>query len=138
MIGRKISELKVGDFHTYEKLITEKEVSMFGEITGDMNPAHFDEEYASKTMFKKRIAHGMLCGSLFSTIIGTELPGYGTIYLKQDLKFTAPVYFGDLLTAKVTVKELNVEKNRAVLTTETINQDGKVVITGEALVMPPR
>lgn len=138
MIGKKITELKVGDFKTYEKVITERDVELFGEITGDMNPAHFDEEYASKTMFKKRIAHGMLCGSLFSTIIGTELPGNGTIYMKQDLKFTAPVYFGDTLTAKVEVVELNVEKNRAVLLTETTNQDGKVVITGQAMVMPPR
>lgn len=138
MIGKKINELQVGDFKEYVKVITERDVELFGEITGDMNPAHFDEEYASKTMFKKRIAHGMLCGSLFSTIIGTELPGNGTIYMKQDLKFTAPVYFGDTLTARVEVKELNVEKNRAILLTETTNQDGKVVITGEALVMPPR
>jgi len=138
MIGKKITELSVGDFKEYVKVITERDVELFGEVTGDMNPAHFDEEYASKTMFKKRIAHGMLCGSLFSTVIGTELPGYGTIYMKQDLKFTAPVYFGDTLTARVEVVEINQEKNRVVLLTETKNQDDKVVITGQALVMPPR
>ncbi len=138
MIGKKINEINVGDFKEFTKTVTEKEVEMFGEITGDMNPAHFNEEYAAGTIFKKRIAHGMLCGSLFSTLLGTELPGYGTIYMKQELKFLAPVYLGDTLTARVTVQEKNEEKNRLVMLTETVNQDGKTVITGEAMVMPPR
>lgn len=138
MIGKKITELKIDDSFSIDKTITERDVELFGEITGDMNPAHFDSEYAAGTIFKKRIAHGMLCGSLFSTIIGTELPGNGTIYMKQDLMFRAPVYFGDVLTATVTVKELNNEKNRVTLDTTTTNQNGVVVITGSALVMPPR
>ncbi|XMB86194.1 MaoC family dehydratase [Mycoplasmatota bacterium WC44] len=138
MIGKKINELNIGDYETFTKKITEKEVELFGEVSGDMNPVHFDSEYASTTIFKKRIAHGMLCASLFSTIIGTKLPGYGTIYLSQDVKWLAPVYLGDELVAKVTVVEKNEEKNRVVLETTTTNQEGKVVITGKALVMPPR
>ena len=138
MIGKKISELSIGDTSELVKVITEKDVAMFGEITGDMNPAHFDAEYAAKTIFKKRIAHGMLCGSLFSTIVGTVLPGRGSIYLKQDLKFVAPVYLNDTLTAKITVSEIIAEKNRAIFDTTTTNQNGVVVITGTALIMPPR
>ncbi|XMB68043.1 MaoC family dehydratase [Mycoplasmatota bacterium zrk1] len=137
MIGKRISELSVGDFETFKKKITEKEVELFGEVSGDMNPAHFDSEYASKTIFKKRIAHGMLCASLFSTILGTKLPGYGTIYLSQEVRFLAPVYLGDELTAKVIVKEI-LEKNRVKMETITTNQDGVVVIEGNALVMPPK
>ncbi|QVK21083.1 MaoC family dehydratase [Mycoplasmatota bacterium] len=137
MIGKRISEINVGDFETFKKKITEKEVELFGEVSGDMNPAHFDSEYASKTIFKKRIAHGMLCASLFSTILGTKLPGYGTIYLSQEVRFLAPVYLGDELTAKVIVKEI-LEKNRVKMETITTNQDGVVVIEGNALVMPPK
>ena len=138
MLGKKISEISIGDSSELVKVITEKDVAMFGEITGDMNPAHFDAEYAAKTIFKKRIAHGMLCGSLFSTIVGTVLPGRGSIYLKQDLKFLAPVYLNDTLTAKVTVTEIIEAKNRVIFDTTTTNQDGIVVITGSALIMPPR
>ncbi len=138
MIGKKISEISIGDSSELVKVITEKDVAMFGEITGDMNPAHFDAEYAAKTIFKKRIAHGMLCGSLFSTIVGTVLPGRGSIYLKQDLKFLAPVYLNDTLTAKVTVTEIITDKNRVIFDTTTTNQDGVVVIKGSALIMPPR
>jgi len=138
MIGKRIDEIKLGDFEIYVKKITEKEVELFGEVSGDMNPAHFDSEYAAGTIFKKRIAHGMLCASLFSTILGTKLPGYGTIYLSQDIKFMAPVFLDDELTAKATVIEIIQEKNRLILETITTNQDGVVVIKGQAVVMPPK
>jgi len=137
MIGKKYDEINVGDFEVFKKVITEKDVELFGEVSGDMNPAHFDEEYAKNTIFKRRIAHGMLCASLFSTILGTKLPGYGTIYLSQEVKFLAPVYFGDTLEAKVIAKE-KMEKNRILFETVTTNQEGVEVIKGTALVMPPR
>jgi len=137
VIGKKINELSVGDSDSFTKTITDSDVRAFGEVSGDMNPAHFDNEYASKTIFKKRIAHGMLCASLFSTILGTKLPWYGTIYLSQEVKFLAPVYLNDKLTATATVKEI-LEKNRVIMETITVNQDGVIVIKGSAVVMPPR
>ena len=111
---------------------------MFAGVSGDLNPAHTDEVAASKTMFKGRIAHGMLSAGFISAAIGMHLPGPGTIYVGQTLNFTAPVHIGDTVTATVTVKEVNVEKNRAILETVCTNQDGKVVIKGEAKVMPPK
>jgi len=134
--GKTIHQMTVGQVESLSKTITEKDVETFGEITGDYNPAHFDEDYASTTMFKKRIAHGMLVGSLFSPILGMKLPGPGAIYVKQSLTFTKPVYFGDEITAQVKVVELNTEKNRVVLDCEARNQDGDVVILGQALMMP--
>lgn len=133
-----IDDLKVGDFSELKKVFTEKEVLTFAEITSDKNPAHINKEYASKTMFKKQIVHGMYVGSLFSAIFGVQLPGLGSIYIKQSLKFTKPVYFGDEITAKVTVKELKYDKNRVVFDCIAENQDNEVVIIGEAEIMPPK
>lgn len=133
-----INEMKIGDNAAVSKTVTETDVYLFAGISGDLNPAHTDEIAASKTMFKTRIAHGMLGASFISAAIGMQLPGPGTIYVGQDLKFTAPVHIGDTVTARVTVSELNVEKNRAVLETVVTNQDGTVVIKGQATVMPPR
>lgn len=134
--GKTIHELKIGESASITKTIKEKDVETFGHITGDYNPAHFDEDYAAKTMFKKRIAHGMLIGSLFSPILGLKLPGPGVIYVSQALKFTRPVYFDDVITATVTVSEINLEKNRVTLTCEARNQEQQVVVKGEAEMMP--
>ncbi len=138
MIGKSINELKIGDKASHKKVITEKDIEMFGEITGDYNPAHFDEEYASKTIFKKRIAHGMLIGSLCSKLLGTDLPGAGSIYISQTLSFRRPVYFGDEINAIVTIKEINIEKNRVKFDCIAYNQRDEKVIIGEAELMPPK
>jgi acyl dehydratase len=134
--GKTIHQMTIGEEATIEKTITEKDVVTFGHITQDFNPAHFDEEYAATTMFKKRIAHGMLVGSLFSPILGMTLPGPGAIYVHQSLKFTKPVYFGDTITAKVRVSNLDKDKNRASFSCEATNQKGETVIVGEAIMMP--
>ena len=133
-----INEMKVGDTASFSKTVTETDVYMFAGISGDLNPAHINEVASSKTMFKTRIAHGMLGASFISAAIGMQLPGPGTIYMSQDLKFTAPVLIGDTVTATITVSELNVEKNRAVLETVLTKQDGTVAIKGQATVMCPK
>lgn len=133
-----IEELKLGDSREIKKVFNEKEVLTFAEITTDKNPAHVDKEYASKTMFKKQIAHGMFVGSMFSAIFGVQMPGLGSIYTKQSLKFTRPVYFGDEITAKVTIKELKMDRNRVIFDCVATNQNGETVILGEAEIMPPK
>ena len=130
-------DLAVDMSATVSKTVTEADVVLFSGVSGDTNPVHLDEEYASETMFKGRIAHGMLTASFISTAIGTKLPGNGAIYLKQNLSFRAPVRIGETARATVTVKELQGEKNRALLTT-TVSVGDKVVIDGDALIMVPR
>ena len=138
MIGLTIEQIEIGQSASFSKTISESDVYLFAGITGDSNPAHINEEYAKNTMFKKRIAHGMLGASLISTIFGTQLPGPGSIYIKQDVKFLAPVYFGDTLTAICTVKEKITEKNRIIFDCKILNQNDKEVIIGEAIIMPPK
>jgi len=133
-----IDEIKIGDKAETKKIFTEADVLDFAKISTDFNPAHVDKKYAEKTMFKKQIVHGMLVGSLFSSLFGVELPGLGSIYTKQSLKFTKPVYFGDEITATVIVKELIIERNRVVFDCIAKNQDDEVVIIGEAEIMPPK
>lgn len=133
-----MQELKVGQSDSFSKTITETDVYLFAGITGDLNPAHVDEEYAQNTRFGKRIAHGMLSAGLISNVLGTKLPGPGTIYLSQQVDFKAPIYFGDTVTAVVEVEELIPEKNRAILHTYCRNQEGVVVVEGKATVMPPK
>ena len=137
-MGKTINELKIGDKSYIEKTISETDVYLFAGITGDLNPAHINQIESEKTMFKGRIAHGILVSGLISAVLGMQLPGPGTIYLGQELKFMAPVKIGDTVRAEVEVVELITEKNRVKLRTNCINQDGKIVISGEALVMPPR
>ncbi len=132
-----IKEMKIGDNASFSKTVSEADVYMFAGISGDLNPAHINQQVSEKTQFKGRIAHGMLSAGFISAVLGTLLPGPGTIYLGQELKFTAPVRFGDTITATCTVAELNEEKNIAKLETVCVNQDGKVVIKGMATVMPP-
>lgn len=129
------ADINVGDTAEFSKTITEKEVYSFAEVSGDFNPVHVDPEFASKSMFGKQIAHGVLSGSLISTVLGTKLPGQDTIYLGQNFKFLAPVFFGDTLTAKVEVAEKKDEKHIIKLRTFVMNQDGKIVVDGEAVVM---
>jgi 3-hydroxybutyryl-CoA dehydratase len=136
--GKSIDELKVGDSAQFSKTITEKDINDFAKVTGDFNPVHLDQGYAEKTIFKGRIAHGLLSVGLLSSILGNILPGYGTIYLSHDVKFLAPVKIGDTITARVEVIELVQEKNRAKFKTICMNQDGKEVVDGIAWAMPPK
>lgn len=138
MRGKTIKEINLGDKSSYSRTVSEADVVLFGGVSGDLNPAHFNEEYSKETMFKGRIAHGMLSASYISTVLGMQLPGPGTIYLSQELKFTAPVKFGDTITATAEVIERIEEKNRITLETICINQRGEVVVKGKAVVMPPR
>ncbi|MTK12185.1 MAG: MaoC family dehydratase [Clostridiaceae bacterium] len=138
MQGLTIDQIKVGDKVSIEKTISETDVYLFAGITGDLNPAHVNQVASEKTMFKSRIAHGVLVSGFISACLGMHLPGPGTIYMGQQLKFTAPVYIGDTIKAEVEVIEMNVEKNRVKLRTACTNQNGKVVVDGEALVMPPK
>lgn len=138
MIGKTIKEINVGDKSSYSRTVSEADVILFGGVSGDLNPAHFNEEYSKETMFKGRIAHGMLSASYISTVLGMQLPGPGTIYLSQELKFTSPVKFGDTITATAEVVERIEEKNRITLETICVNQRGEVVVKGKAVVMPPR
>ena len=135
-LGKSINELKLGDAAQFSKTISESDVYLYAGITGDFNPAHVDEEYARNTFFKGRIVHGMLTGGFISTVIASQLPGPGTIYISQQLKFLAPVRIGDTLTARVEVVEIIPEKNRVRLKTTCAIQDGTVVLEGEAVVSP--
>ncbi len=132
----RIEELSVGQKAEKEFIIREEDGRSFAELSRDLNPIHLDESYAKETRFEKRIAHGMLLGSYISAVIGTELPGVGAIYMKQELSFLRPVYYGDRIRVEVCVKELLTEKKRAVLSTNCYNQKGEQVIAGSALVKP--
>ncbi len=132
-----IDHLSVGQAASQSKTISESDVYLFAGITGDFNPAHMNEQFAKTTPFKGRIAHGMLVASLISTVLGTELPGKGTIYMGQELKFVSPVHFGDTITATVEVKRIDRDRKRVIFNTTCVNQDDKVVVEGEATVKPP-
>jgi len=136
MAGLFFEDLSVGQSASMGKTITEADILMFAAVSGDTNPVHLNAEYAAGTMFKQRIAHGMLSAGLISAVLGTQLPGPGTIYLGQTLKFRAPVKIGDTVTATVTVASLDAEKKRATLAT-VCTVGGKPVIEGEASVMVP-
>ena len=138
MIGKTIDQLHIGDRAVISKTIAESDIYLYAGITGDFNPAHVNEEYAKGTFFKTRIAHGMLSAGFISAVIGTRLPGPGTVYLRQTLDFLAPVRIGDTVTATVEVVEKMEEKKRVRLKTTCVNQEGKKVLDGEALVSPPR
>lgn len=138
MIGRTMEAIKVGDTAEFSKTVSEADVYMYAGVTGDLNPAHVNETYARGTFFKTRIAHGMLAGGFISAVLGTKLPGPGTIYIRQELNFKAPVRIGDTITAKIEVMEKVAEKNRLKMKTICTNQDGTVVVDGEAIVMPPK
>ncbi len=133
-----IETMKIGDERRYKRTITTEDIRLFGQVTEDMNPAHFDAAYAAKTPFKKPIVHGMLVGALFSRIFGLEYPGEGTIYCGQTLKFRKPVYPDTELEVRVRLIDLNIERNRVTFLTEVYDHAGDCVLTGEATLMPPR
>jgi 3-hydroxybutyryl-CoA dehydratase len=131
-----IDELQPGMSESFVKTVTERDVQLFGEVSGDMNPVHFDEDYASKTIFKGRIAHGVLSLAYISTVLGMKMPGPGTIFLSSTARFRAPVRIGDTVTTLCTVRDIVKEKRR--VTFECVCKVGDtVVVEGEAVVMPP-
>ena len=136
MSGKTIDQINLGDSAQFTKTISESDIYLYAGISGDTNPAHLDETYASGTFFKTRIAHGMLSAGLISAVLGTKLPGPGGIYLRQELSFEAPVRIGDTITATVKVIDKNVEKNRLTLETVCENQEGLCVISGKAITSP--
>ncbi|MHA1770415.1 MAG: MaoC family dehydratase [Candidatus Thorarchaeota archaeon] len=131
----KYTDLKVGDSAELVHTVTEDDISAFGGLSGDYNPLHFNEEWAKTTMFGGRIAHGILTAAYISAVIGMQLPGPGTIYMSQSMKFRGPVRIGDTITARVEVIAKNDEKRRVTLGTTCTNQHGDLVLDGEALVM---
>ncbi len=131
-------ELRVGASATLTRTLTEDDILLFAKVSGDVNPAHVDAAYAKTTRFGEVIAHGMLGGSLISTVLGTDFPGPGTIYVSQSLRFLRPVHPGDRLTVTVTVTSLDPSKRRAMLDTRCVDQDDAAVIEGQAEVVPPR
>lgn len=130
--------LEIGDTAQFSKTISESDIYLYAGITGDMNPAHIDEAYAKETVFRGRIAHGMLTAGFISTVLGMKLPGPGAVYLGQTLTFLAPVKIGDTITAAVEVLELGEKRKTATLKTTCTNQKGEQVLEGEAKVSLPR
>lgn len=130
-------DIALGQTAQFRKTVTEADVVLFAGITGDHNPVHTDEEYARETPFKGRIAHGLLTASLVSTVLGNQLPGPGTIYLSQIMRFTAPVHIGDTVTASVRVTSLDPVRHRVTLATRCAVAD-TTVLEGEAVVIAPR
>ena len=127
--------LKVGDKYTTERHVTDELIRKFAEVSGDYNPIHLDDEFAATTRFGRRIAHGMLSGAFISAVLGYELEDRKIVYLSQTLKFTAPVFIGDTVTATATVT--NIREDKPIVTLETVctNQNGETLVKGEASVM---
>ena len=130
-----LAKQQVGAKATLTRTITDEMVVAFADLVGDHNPVHLDEAYAATTRFGRRIAHGMLVAGLISTVIASDLPGPGTVYLSQTLQFKAPVYLGDTVTVQVTAIKVREDKPIVTLATICTNQDGKTVIEGEAVVL---
>lgn len=134
--GYFIEDMTVGLAASFTKAVSEKDIAMYADVSGDTNPVHLNEAFAAQTPFKTRIAHGMLSAGFISAVLGTKLPGPGAIYMSQTLRFKAPVKIGDTVTATCTVTEVVPEKRRAMLSTVCKIGD-TVVIEGEAMVMVP-
>jgi 3-hydroxybutyryl-CoA dehydratase len=131
-----IEDLSVGQSSSYSRTISERDVDLFGEVSGDMNPLHFDEEYAKTTIFRGRIAHGMLSAGFISTVFGTQLPGAGSIFMSATVRFKAPVRIGDTVVASVVVREIDLAKRRVMF--DCLCKVGDmVVIDGEAMLRVP-
>ena len=131
-----IEDIEVGMMRSLRKVITDRDIEMFAEISTDHNPVHLDDDYARGSIFEGRIAHGMLTAGLISAVIGEQLPGHGTVYLGQTLKFISPVRPGDMVEAIVTVTDMDIAKRRVTMETHC-KIDGKKVLKGEAIVMAP-
>lgn len=136
MHGHRFEDLKVGQTAVVGKTVTEADILLFAGVSGDTNPVHMNEEYAKATMFKGRIAHGMLSAALVSAVFGTKLPGPGCIYVSQSLRFKAPVRIGDTVNTSVEITELNPEKKRATFKCSCL-VGSTVVLEGEAVLMVP-
>jgi len=135
--GKYLEEISEGMTAIFSKTVTDADIVLFAGITGDTNPVHLDEEFAKPTMFKGRIAHGMLTAGFISTVFGTKLPGPGCIYLSQNLKFKAPVRIGDTVRARVTVSAIDRDKGRVTFAT-TCHVGAQIVVDGEAQLLVPR
>lgn len=135
--GYYLEDLSPGMEASVSKKITDEDVRAFADLSGDVNPVHLDDAFAAETMFKKRIAHGFLTGALFSTVLGTRLPGPGCVYLSQTMKFKAPVFIGDEVIATCKIANVDSEKGRVTLACDC-SIDGKTVLEGEALMMVDR
>lgn len=135
MRNYSISDLQIGQSVEKEFLVTEEMGQRFAELSNDYNPVHLNQEYAEKTVFKGKIAHGMLISSFISGVIGNDFPGGGSIYMSQDLKFVKPVRYGDTIKVCVEILEINIDKLRVTLQTDCFNQKDEKVISGTALVM---
>ena len=131
-----IEDLEIGMIRSLRKLVTDRDIEMFAEVSTDRNPVHLDEDYAQQTIFGGRIAHGMLTAGLVSAVIGEQLPGHGAVYLGQSLKFLAPVRPGDRVTAEVEVTAIDHARRRVTMDTRSL-VSGRKVLTGEALVLAP-
>ena len=129
--------IKVGDNASLTKTFSDQDVRSFAEISGDKNPVHLDDEFVAQTQFKKRLVHGILTAGLISAVLGTELPGPGSIYISQSINFRAPVFIGDTITATATVVKMR--EGKPIVTLETVckNQDEVVVLKGEAVLLAP-
>lgn len=138
MIGRPIDELSVGDSAEISRVVSEGDIAEFVDAVGDHNPVHSDQAFAATTPFREPIAPGIWTAGLISGVIGTRLPGPGSIYVTQDLQFLKPVRAGDTITARVSVLEILRERNRVRLLTLCVNQRGEEVLVGEAWVLPPK
>nr|WP_070960078.1 MaoC family dehydratase [Hyphomonas sp. Mor2] len=134
--GYKFEDLSVGMTHQTEHVITENDIELFAQVSGDRNPLHMDEEFAKQTPFGQRIAHGALTASYISGILGNDLPGPGSIFVGLNMRFRRPVYIGSHVTVKVEVTEMKERGNRVTLKV-SCNVDGKAAISGEAMVMVP-
>jgi 3-hydroxybutyryl-CoA dehydratase len=131
----KYEDIHIGDKAALSKTISEYDVYAFAGITGDFNPVHINAEFAKNSLFKQRIAHGMISAGLISAVLGTELPGINTIYMNQELNFLAPVLYGDTLTATIECIEKDDAKHRIIFKTTVTNQNDKIVTDGKARVM---
>lgn len=131
----RYEDIHVGDKASLSKTISEYDVYAFAGVTGDFNPVHVNAEFAKNSLFKQRIAHGMISAGLISAVVGTELPGIDTIYMNQELSFLAPVLYGDTLTATVECIEKDDKKHRIIFRTTVTNQNDKLVTDGKARVM---
>jgi 3-hydroxybutyryl-CoA dehydratase len=138
MRSLSISELSIGDSAEFRKTISESDVYLFAGITGDLNPVHVDEEYAKTTPFGARVAHGPLTFSLCAGILGTELPGVGTVAVTNEVAFEAPVYIGDTIRVRVEIAALDPDRNRCTTSVTWHNQHGKQVASGTMVVKPPK
>jgi 3-hydroxybutyryl-CoA dehydratase len=136
-IGKTIKEIRIGDHASYSKTLTEADVYQYAGIIGDFNPLRVNEEFAKKTIYKKRLAHGLLYASHISKILGTDFPGPGTIHASQEFNWHGVVFMGDTITTRIEVTKIDGKKNKVLIDVICTNQNGEIVLTGEGEIIPP-